>query len=379
MVKKSISFYTNIPSPYNLDLFEALSRYFNLKVIYYSHIENDREWVFDLQSSAYESLILNNNIFARIVQKIQPKFHFSSKIFRHVLNDNSEIIILGGNYFSLNTYAVLLISKFTNKKIFWFGEKLLPTKSALKLFFKKILFTPILNNCEAILCVGQEAISSYKSLGFKGLCYNIPYSINKSKFKIENLDKSKLVNFKNLYNPLNKQIIFSSGALIHRKGMDLLIKSYQNLPYEIKSKTKLLIAGNGELGDLLRLMDDKTGDIELLGFVSADKLPYFYNIATLFVFCSRYDGWGVVINEALSARLPVIVSDSVTSSELIVNGENGYICSSEDTDEFTIAMIKILTNDKLMFNININNDKISDSINSDEIAFKIYEIVLKCF
>lgn len=379
MVKKSISFYTNIPSPYNLDLFEALSRYFNLKVIYYSHIENDREWVFDLQSSAYESLILNNNIFARIVQKIQPKFHFSSKIFRHVLNDNSEIIILGGNYFSLNTYAVLLISKFTNKKIFWFGEKLLPTKSTLKLFLKKILFTPILNNCEAILCVGQEAISSYKSLGFKGLCYNIPYSINKSKFKIENLDKSKLVNFKNIYNPLNKQIIFSSGALIHRKGMDLLIKSYQNLPYGIKSKTKLLIAGNGELGDFLRLMDDKTGDIELLGFVSADKLPYFYNIATLFVFCSRYDGWGVVINEALSARLPVIVSDSVNSSELIVNGENGYICSSEDTDEFTGAMIKILTNDKLMFNININNDKISDSINSDEIAFKIYEIVLKCF
>ena len=53
------------------------------------------------------------------------------------------------------------------------------------------------------------------------------------------------------------------------------------------------------------------GRIVFLGFVEKNDIPYYFANSDIFAFASRYDGWALVINEALAADLPIISSDKV--------------------------------------------------------------------
>jgi glycosyltransferase involved in cell wall biosynthesis len=64
--------------------------------------------------------------------------------------------------------------------------------------------------------------------------------------------------------------------------------------------------------------------IEYAGFQAPDVLPAFFARADVFVLPSRYDGWGVVVNQALGAGLPVVCSEAVGAGhDLVVEEVNG--------------------------------------------------------
>jgi glycosyltransferase involved in cell wall biosynthesis len=376
-MKPSLTFYTNIPSPYNSNLFEALSEKFILNVIYYSKLEKGRQWDLDTDHPNYKHLLLEDNIIAKLIQKYITEFHFSSKIFHQAFNDNSSSILLSGNYFSANTYIVLLVAKIRNKKIYWFGEKLLPTSNILKKVIKFILLKPILNSCKAIFCVGNEAIISYKYYGYKGLCLNTPYSINTSNFNKSNLLHKKLESLREKLNPHNDLIILTSGSLIRRKGIDIAIKTFLKFSEIHNKKASLWILGDGsQKNELVNLTKDSI-KIFFHGFVQPEELPYYFNLAHIFLFCSRYDGWAVVINEALASGLPVVVSNKVSASELIINDINGYVCDSENIDMYLDSLIKISISDNLRSYMSEENYKLSQKITSKNIANIFYNEIIK--
>jgi glycosyltransferase involved in cell wall biosynthesis len=83
--------------------------------------------------------------------------------------------------------------------------------------------------------------------------------------------------------------------------------------------------------------------IEYAGFQAPDALPRFFSDADVFVLPSRYDGWGVVVNQALGAGLPVVCSDAVGAAEdLVIPGENGYIFPSGDVVALQAALEAII-------------------------------------
>jgi len=65
--------------------------------------------------------------------------------------------------------------------------------------------------------------------------------------------------------------------------------------------------------------------------------------------------WGLVINEALSASRPVVVTDAVGCSEdLVINGYNGYVVKEKDIDGLKNAIKDILINDEKLFHFKSN-------------------------
>ena len=61
-------------------------------------------------------------------------------------------------------------------------------------------------------------------------------------------------------------------------------------------------------------------------------LPPIYAAADLFVLPSRHEPWGVVVNEAMAAGLPVVLTDRVgAAADLLVDGENGRLVPSGDS------------------------------------------------
>jgi glycosyltransferase involved in cell wall biosynthesis len=81
--------------------------------------------------------------------------------------------------------------------------------------------------------------------------------------------------------------------------------------------------------------------IHFLGFKQPAALPPIFAAADIFVLPSRHDGWGVVVNEALGAGLPIIVSDRVGARDLVDDGRNGLITCAGDVEELADALLQL--------------------------------------
>ena len=78
--------------------------------------------------------------------------------------------------------------------------------------------------------------------------------------------------------------------------------------------------------------------------VNKNKLNYLYNTSSVFVLASLCDGFGLVVAEAMSIGLPVIVTDSTGAADLINHGENGFIVKTDSEEEISYYL-KLLYND----------------------------------
>ena len=79
------------------------------------------------------------------------------------------------------------------------------------------------------------------------------------------------------------------------------------------------------------------------GFQPPEELPRFFAQADVFVLPSRYDGWGVVVNQALGAGLPILCSDQVGAGRDLVRDEvNGLHFPAGDASALRAAMARCM-------------------------------------
>src|SRR5205823_740560 len=84
------------------------------------------------------------------------------------------------------------------------------------------------------------------------------------------------------------------------------------------------------------------------GFQPPEALPEYFARADVFVLPSRHDGWGVVVNQAIGAGLPVICSDAVGAGlDLVEEGVNGLRFAAGDVDGLQRAMEIVAANPEL--------------------------------
>jgi glycosyltransferase involved in cell wall biosynthesis len=115
------------------------------------------------------------------------------------------------------------------------------------------------------------------------------------------------------------------GQLVHRKGVDLLLRALSGLKH---SSWRLTLVGDGsEKSALVSLaaslgIADRTAFLPAMRYASA--LSYLA-CADMLVLPSRYDGWGAVVNEALMAGVPVVCSDRSGARDLVGMEQRGEV------------------------------------------------------
>lgn len=135
------------------------------------------------------------------------------------------------------------------------------------------------------------------------------------------------------------------GQLIERKGLAPFLKVLSNwLLQHPEEKRELWIAGEGPLrSDLGQLPVPSQLRLTFLGSVAHDKLPELYAQAGLFVFPTLSDEWGMVVNEALAAGLPVLGSVySQAVEELVREGITGWTFRPDRPNEVRQALDRAL-------------------------------------
>lgn len=143
----------------------------------------------------------------------------------------------------------------------------------------------------------------------------------------------------------NRPVLMSCGYLIERKRIDLLIDAAALLPDD--RRPDLLIMGTGPLQDELAARARAQGLIAYFpGFRQTDALADYYFAADALVLASTDDPWGLVVNEAMDAGLPVIVSDACGAAEdLVQEGVNGHVFPSGDVSALAGRLASLLSAD----------------------------------
>lgn len=140
---------------------------------------------------------------------------------------------------------------------------------------------------------------------------------------------------------------FASARFIEKKNLFRLIDAFANYLQKtpLPSPWGLVLAGDGPL------KADLVGHVERLGlkesvyfpgFVQYENLPTYYGLASAFVHVSTVEQWGLVVNEAAAAGLPLVVSSSTGCVDSLVEHEgNGFVCDSLCTDSIAASLTRV--------------------------------------
>ena len=320
-----VAFLSVLPSPYQRDLFAALAARTEVTphVFYMERAAPDSPWP-ERPLAPYESYV--------------PGFWFPIGGARVHMNwrlpspRDFDVFVCNALLPSI-TVQWLMRGKLrpgTHRRWMFWGEKL-GKRSRIKDWI-----TAPLHRASGIAAIGTWAERDYAARFPKTPIFNIPYHCDLAPFAAEPRPPRApgIVTF------------FFCGQMIARKGVDQLLAAFMALP---ENARLLLVGREAELPPLLAALDPSVRErVNYAGFHAPEALPKFFALADVFVLPSRYDGWGVVVNQALGAGLPILASDQVGAGhDLVRAGENGVTFSAGDAKALAAAMLRYAANPAL--------------------------------
>ena len=140
--------------------------------------------------------------------------------------------------------------------------------------------------------------------------------------------------------PAAELLVLFVGRLVREKGVELLLEAWREAG--LGSGARLALAGEGPLSATVRRAAPAA---RLLGGVPAGDLPALYAAADLLVVPSIRtatftEPWGLVVNEAMLQRTPVIASDAVGAAAggLVRDGHTGMVFPSGDSSALAVRL-----------------------------------------
>lgn len=170
-----------------------------------------------------------------------------------------------------------------------------------------------------------------------------------------------------------EQVLLSVGRYIPVKGFDILMKAFQGMGDTVG----MYIIGGKPTDEYLTLKE-KYGlqNLHFIDFLDKTTIGKYYKASDIYLFNSRGDTWGLVINEALSFGLPVISSNQCYAAlALIENDINGYIVQVDDAEAFREKIMYLLGNASLRLQMQKNNVKKSAEYSFENMAKVVSDIL----
>lgn len=150
---------------------------------------------------------------------------------------------------------------------------------------------------------------------------------------------------------LPENYFLASARFIEKKNLFRLLNAYAAYRERLSPVTShsspwsLVLLGDGPLrSDLRHLISDLRldGHVHLPGFKQYEELPVYYGLANVFIHASTSEQWGLVVNEAMAAGLPVLVSQRCgCARDLVQEGRNGFTFDPQDESQMAGLMLQV--------------------------------------
>lgn len=264
--------------------------------------------------------------------KVDQQFDFDLFFMPHI-----NFISLSGSCKSILTIHDLSFLRyrefFSIRKNIW--HKMINVKKLLKRFNKIIAVSENTKNDIVELCnIKEEKIK-------------VIYSGIGKQYKMIDSKDAKLLAVKDKYKLPDKSILYL-GNLEPRKNIEGIIESYIKLRDQNTDlkEVKLVLAGakGWKANNIFKLWQESKykDDIMFLGYVESADKAYLYNLASLFIYPSFYEGFGFPPLEAMACGTPVVTSFVSSLPEVV--GDSAIMVDPYNISEIAKAMEQVLTN-----------------------------------
>lgn len=190
------------------------------------------------------------------------------------------------------------------------------------------------------------------------------------------LPEEAIREFKRRNNPGN--YLLYVGVLNARKNVDGLIKAFNIIKNKFKNLKLVIISSFAGYGseNVINLIEKNRDNIIFIRSVSESELIYFYNSATLFVFPSFAEGFGLPVLEAMTCGTPVITSGTSALTE--VGGDAVEYVNPHDIEDIAQKILDLLEDDKKRIQLSGKGIKQARRFSWEKSASELINIWEKC-
>ena len=279
-------------------------------------------------------------------------------IFRRLRQGRFDVLWIHG-YATLNSWIAMAAAKMLGIPVLLRTDSTLidHPRGPVKLAVKNLFFRILRRFAYGVLSVGQRNTQYWRHhLGEDIPVFSIPYAVDNAYFRerchAASATREQLRQQLGL--EANRPVVLFASKLLARKCCIDLVDAYLELVRRLRLERGslplpyLLIVGEGEQRPQIeaRLQqanaEDREG-VHMLGFRNQSELPRFYDLCDVFVLPSIHEPWGLVVNEAMNAGKPIIVSDQVgCQPDLVDNEDNGLVFPARNVGALTGALANVL-------------------------------------
>ncbi len=298
--------------------------------------------------------------------------HVSPKIIGYLLKFRPQVVFVSG--FSLWTLLALLFKLLGQWKVVIVYDGSSPTIDYINSRPRLILRSAMVRFADAFI-TNTSGGKNYltKILGAEEhRVFARPYQVPDVKTLLGQQDEEP-----NSEPGCQRPIFLFVGKLIPRKGLRFLLEACKILKQQGYQNYTVLIVGDGKQREELEIYSQNQGLTDCLqwvGWGNYDKLGAYFRQADVFVFPTLEDIWGVVLLEAMAFSQPILCSKWAGSSELVVEGKNGYIFDPYNPEELAEHIKYFIDNPDLIVSMGKQSQQFIAQHNPEAAAKFIVEV-----
>ena len=246
--------------------------------------------------------------------------------FRRCLIEESPQAVLIYGYYQWEHWMLRLLTAELKIPLLFVGETFGEGKSMARRFLKRTLLSWFFSGVSQFITIGIKTRDHYRKRGIPASRLTFAkYCTDNTFFSVGAEQGRKLRREWRAKNsiPNEAMVLLFVGRLVDRKRPLDMLDIHRRLPHSKDLYT--VIAGNGLLECELKERAAQEPSFRLLGFQDQHQVRNCYYGADLLVVPSRYESWGLVVNEAFSCGLPALVTEKCgVSGDLVTEDQTGY-------------------------------------------------------
>jgi glycosyltransferase involved in cell wall biosynthesis len=324
-----VALVTEIIAPYRLPVFNALNELLDggLTVFFIAETEARRTWPIHRDEIAFQHEVLGGVHFDVPYRGDRQPVYVARPLFPRLERGAFDAVIVGG-WNHLECYQALAWARIRRRRfVLWSETPLLGTLPSRRI--RNALKRLVVRGADSFVVPGPSAAAYLEALG-------APHdAIRPAPNAVDNSYWGRIP--AELPRREGLTLLFV-GRLVHVKGVDIALGAFGRS--RLAGAATFLIAGDGP--ERAGLERGAPPGVRFLGDLGRDDLRVLYHSCDMLVFPSRYDPWGLVVNEAACAGLPVIGSTGAGATcDMIVDGENGLRVPAGDVDALRAAFDRL--------------------------------------
>ena len=321
--------------PYHLARIEALGKIFKVIGVQVSDI--DKDYDFNISISNNNNFIFESLFRGKYIEDI-PGGDQSKAVFDILNKHMPDVVIIPGwgwyfsrialNWAKSNNKLAILMSDSKN------DDK---NRSAIKEWLKRRL----VKKFDCAIVAGSPHKEYLISLGMPAERIMLGFDVVDNEY-IANITKKYI---EEGLRPIANKYFLIISRFIKRKNISSVIDAYKIYKSSLKEHSwDLVFCGSGREESNLRAKISREGitGVHFTGSVELNEVCRYLAFSEVFIHAAIQEQWGLVVNEAMAAAKPIIISESCGCRyDLVCDGKNGFIFDPYDANQLSGIMANL--------------------------------------